>query len=186
MSFGLRGSVLDRHSIEGAAPEIDMRERLTRRSRNSQPQTDPQGDEAYHGDGRENADDRIELKPHSGLSEPAPEPGHEKSIKQTGAILRRPNTRLSTAAFVVINQHQKKPRFPMLQSGTGNAVPVSGVGHAVICGTQAVKERSRHRRWLMLKMSRLLRQVFCRHAFRYSQSRPGTLVCERCGHRRHD
>ena len=111
MSFGLRGSVLDRHSIEGTAPEIDMQERLTRRSRNFQPQTGPQGDEAYHGDGREDADDRIELKPHSGLSEPAPEPGHEKSIEQTAATLRRPNTRLSTAAFVVINQHQKNPDF---------------------------------------------------------------------------
>lgn len=38
----------------------------------------------------------------------------------------------------------------------------------------------------MVPFGQLLRRVFCRHEFRYSVSRPGTLVCQNCGHRKHD
>jgi len=38
----------------------------------------------------------------------------------------------------------------------------------------------------MLKFLEGLRRIFCRHDFRYSKSRPGTLVCQLCGYRRRD
>lgn len=33
---------------------------------------------------------------------------------------------------------------------------------------------------------KLLRRLTCRHDYRYSMSKPGTLVCRRCGSRKHD
>ena len=33
---------------------------------------------------------------------------------------------------------------------------------------------------------KLLRRLTCRHDYRYSVSKPGTLVCRRCGSRKHD
>lgn len=107
----LPGPVLDRHLIEGAPPEIDARRRPTRRSRNRQPQTGRQGDEAYDGDRREHGHGRIYLNAHSGLSEPAPEPGHENSIEHTPATLRRPNGRPATTPLVIVDHHQKNPGF---------------------------------------------------------------------------
>ncbi len=37
---------------------------------------------------------------------------------------------------------------------------------------------------LLSFIGNMLRRIGCKHRYRYSRSKPGTLVCRDCGHRR--